>query len=179
MKKSSSPHVLGNIINISYPLVVAISFSYVCNRLHVSTGLRGLSAVLESIITFSSIVIGFYTAMYGILLTLSKTQLMIEFRKRRIDRIFKFQLYDSLITSFLVLIVSIILQVIKHYPGKIANYIFIFWIFLIGYFVATTYRSISLLLKIFFAHEVDLPIDHTKSSEEKQAQIKRIKSKNG
>ncbi|KRK40908.1 hypothetical protein FC07_GL002662 [Loigolactobacillus bifermentans DSM 20003] len=88
-------------------------------------------------------------------------------------------MYDSLITSFLVLIVSIILQVIKHYPGKIANYIFIFWIFLIGYFVATTYRSISLLLKIFFAHEVDLPIDHTKSSEEKQAQIKRIKSKNG
>lgn len=178
MNKNVALHKIGNAINIGYPLIVSVAFLIICLKFDINFKIKGFENVLESVITFSSIVIGFYTAMYGILLTLSNTNLMKEFRNRRIDKIFKFQLYDSLITSFIVLIFSIVLQILKHYPSKAATIIFILWFTFIGYFIATTYRSISLLLRIFFTREVKLPNTNPKSEKDKLDQIKRIQDRN-
>lgn len=167
MDRQGTSQIMGNVINILYPFILATIFLIVCLNYQINFKIKGLENVLESVITFSSIVIGFYSAMYGILLTLSNSNLMREFRKRKVNRIFKYQLYDSLISSFIVLIISITLQIFKNYPGTLTDIIFNIWLFLIGYFISTTYRSISLLLKILFFHEVDLPNINKKSKKQK------------
>lgn len=125
---------------------------------------------MESIITFSSIIIGFYTAMYGVMITLKDSDVMKEFRSRELTGLLKFQLYDSLVASFFILILSILLQIGINYTNNITNIIFCLWIAVLGYFIATSFRSIALLLKIMFNSENQ---NKVQSSEEKDEEFKQ------
>ena len=58
---------LGTIWNMFYPLLLAILFLILSLVFNFSYKVTGFEDVLESIINFSSIIIGFYTAMYGIM----------------------------------------------------------------------------------------------------------------
>lgn len=116
--------------------------------------IKGYDEVLNSIITFSSIIIGFYTAMYGVLLTLKEADIFKKFRELKIDKTFKIQLYESLVVSFLILIASIALQVLVNYEQlQLTQLFFYAWSFLLGYFVSGSFKTIQLLLKIMFNHE--------------------------
>jgi len=55
--------------HILYPSLVAIILILPWVFFVKKTTFGGLYKVLESIITFSSIIIGFYTAMYGVIIT--------------------------------------------------------------------------------------------------------------
>ncbi|HJE97437.1 MAG TPA: hypothetical protein K8V00_07425 [Ligilactobacillus acidipiscis] len=174
MNNKKENRTFGNFINLLYPAVVAGLFLFVDVYCKLTYQVRGFENVLESIITFTSIVIGFYTAMYGVLITLTNSKLMLEFKKRKLDSIFRIQLYDSLIISFLVLVLSIIMQVLYNYPNHITDLFFDMWFTFIGYFVATSYRAISLLLKILFSKEERSPKAEQKSSDEKKNQMEKI-----
>ena len=102
---------------------------------------------------------------------------MKEIRQRNLNGIFKFQLYDSLLISFIVLLLSIIMQIVKNYSGSINNFVFDIWFVIIGYFVGSTYRAISLLLKIIFADEQKKPKIQKKTPAEKKKQWERIGTK--
>ncbi|MGM0181513.1 hypothetical protein IGK74_000410 [Enterococcus sp. AZ150] len=145
---------LGTIINMMYPIFLSlVGWSILVYFLKFSYQTKGYSEVLESIINFSSIIIGFYTAMYGIMISLLDSDLFKIFRKNKVETYLKFQLYDSLIISFIVLILSIIMQVLVQQPkSNITNIFFNIWILLIGYFIGTSFRSISLFLKMIFNH---------------------------
>lgn len=175
MKKNSKN--IGDYVNIAYPILIALLFMVIDIHWKFTYKIKGYSSVLESIITFSSIVIGFYTAMYGILITMKSTTLMTEIRQRNLNGIFKFQLYDSLLISFIVLLLSIIMQIVKNYSGSINNFVFDIWFVIIGYFVGSTYRAISLLLKIIFADEQKKPKIQKKTPAEKKKQWERIGTK--
>lgn len=174
----SNTNTFGNLINLIYPTVLALIFYFVDYKYKFTYEVRGFENVLGSIITFASIVIGFYTAMYGVLITLNNSNIMKEFRKRKLESIFKFQLYDSLIVSFIILILSIIMQIAFRYPSKITNYFFDVWFTCIGYFMATSYRAISLLLKILFTKEKPSPSVEKKDSSIKQKQMETINKAN-
>ena len=168
---------IGNIINLLYPPVLGAVFLATTIHLNLSYSLKGFSNVMESIITFASIIIGFYTAMYGILLTTSNTSFMNEFRRHHVEGIFQFQLYDSLIVSFTILMMSIVLQILIHYPGRGATWIFNIWSFIFGYFIATSYRAIALLLKLLFLRKPNLPNKPNIDVDKKMQQIQRINKK--
>lgn len=165
---------LGDCINIFYPVIIAILFLVIDKLNRFTYKVCGYSNVLESIITFSSIVIGFYTTMYGIIITMKNTNLMKEIRKHNLNGIFKLQLYDSLLTAFTVLVLSIIMQVTKNYDWKFNNVFFDVWFVTIGYFAGSTYRSMSLLLKIIFADEDEKTEIHQKTPLEKKEQLEKI-----
>lgn len=99
---------------------------------------------------------------------------MKEIRKQNLNGIFKFQLYDSLLTAFIVLVLSIIMQVTKNYDWKFNNVFFDVWFVIIGYFAGSTYRSMSLLLKIIFADEDEKTEIHKKTPLEKKKQLEKI-----
>ena len=178
LSKKNNVYRVGNILSLIYPLIVAILFFYVDWTFKFSYSIKGYENILESIITFASIIIGFYTAMYGILLTLSNSSIIKEFRKRDLDNIFKIQLYDSLSASFVILIISILMQIAHNYPGNFTNLLFDIWFTCLGYFLATSYRAISLLLRILFVKERPSPKMKEKNSLDKQRQIKEINDNN-
>ncbi|EUJ64839.1 hypothetical protein [Listeria fleischmannii] len=115
--------------------------------------IKGFDKVLESIINFSAIIIGFYSAMYGVLLTLKNSDIFKKFKFYGAEKIVKFQLYESLICSFFVLVSSIGMQILDNYINSFTNVICSIWLGAILVLMVSTFRSISLLLKIMFNHD--------------------------
>lgn len=138
--------------NMLYPIVFGSFFLLFQLRLGIKINFKGFQDVLNSIITFSSIVVGFYTAMYGILLTLEHSDFLKRLDQQDLDWILKFQLYDSLLTSFVIFTTSVVLQGIRLYKFSWSEIVFSFWSFVLGYFLATSFRAISILLRILFNH---------------------------
>ncbi|EKY8177474.1 hypothetical protein Q7189_002576, partial [Enterococcus faecium] len=103
------------------------------------------------------------------------------FKNNGIQGIFKYQLYDSLITSFIILFLSIAMQILINYPNienkiliefNLTRFFFYIWIFILGYFIGTSFRAISLLLRLMFNHnKEDNTNNKSISSEEKNALI--------
>jgi hypothetical protein len=171
---------LGFYLNMLYPIFIAFLFIVFSLVLGIDNRVKGYSSVLESVITFSSIIIGFYTAMYGILISIMDSDIFKIFKNNGVEGIFKFQLYDSLITSFIVLFLSIAMQVLKNYPNieivfwvkiNLTTVFFYIWIFVLGYFIGTSFRSISLLLKLMFKHNVETKSNSNLGQEDKEALI--------
>lgn len=174
---------LGTIINLSYPLILAGLVYYVLVRkIGFSYTTAGYSDVLGSIINFSSIIIGFYTAMYGIMISLLDSDIFHIFRKNRVEGFLKFQLYDSLVASFAILLLSILMQVLikQSFPnGKGENiviFLFNIWNLILGYFIGTSFRSISLLLKMMFKNKKDSNVSDD-DKERRKKQIEEMKKK--
>ncbi len=172
---------LGFYFNMLYPVFIALCFIAFVIILGIDNRLKGYSSVLESVITFSSIIIGFYTAMYGILIGIMNSDIFKIFKNNGIQGIFKYQLYDSLITSFIILFLSIAMQILINYPNienkiliefNLTRFFFYIWIFILGYFIGTSFRAISLLLRLMFNHnKEDNTNNKSISSEEKNALI--------
>ncbi|MDB1689845.1 hypothetical protein [Enterococcus casseliflavus] len=165
---------LGTIFNLIYPLIVSFFVYFLLVRkLGFSYNTPGYEDVLGSIINFSSIIIGFYTAMYGIMISLLDSDIFHIFRKNRVEGFLKFQLYDSLIASFAILLLSIIMQVLikqklsNNAEIKIVTIFFSTWNLVLGYFVATSFRSISILLKMMFKNNKE---NYSSDDEKKQRQ---------
>ncbi|EGO8760466.1 hypothetical protein EAB87_13930, partial [Enterococcus faecalis] len=92
------------------------------------------------------------------------------------EKYFKFQLYDSLVTSFSILILSIVMQVlIKQHINEITVIIFNLWLLILGYFLGTSFRSISLLLKLMFNNTSKKETD--KEDKEKKQKLEELKKK--
>ena len=170
---------IGDIINFLYPTIFTIIIFLLAKKLNCSYKVKGMNNVLSSIITFTSIVIAFYTSMYGILITIKDSRIMKEIRQNHVNGIFKYQLYESLIISFIVLILSIFLQISINYSGKLEEILFECWIFCVSYFAFSTYRIINLLLKIIFTADAQEQISkNEKSEEQKRQQLQRINKLN-
>lgn len=119
--------------------------------------------------------------MYGILIGIMNSDIFKIFKNNGIQGIFKYQLYDSLITSFIILFLSIAMQILINYPNienkiliefNLTRFFFYIWIFILGYFIGTSFRAISLLLRLMFNHnKEDNTNNKSISSEEKNALI--------
>ena len=170
---------LGDWLNMAYPLLIGI-ISILCTiYFKFDYKVKGMKDVLTSVITFTSIVIAFYTSMYGILITIKDSKIMREIKKHHVNGIFKYQLYESLFFSFLILILSIILQISINYSGKTEKWLFYIWMFSIGYFIGSTYRIISLLLRIIFVDDSKKNSGYKeKSNEQRREQYNEINNGN-
>ncbi|WP_270370610.1 hypothetical protein [Aerococcus urinaeequi] len=161
-----------------FPFILAGVGTFVLYFCKITAEVEGLESVLESVITFSSIIIGFYTAMYGVLISLKDSDIFKAFDEFDLKSLFTFQLYESVIISFLVLSVSIIMQISIHYENKLSFIIFYIWLFTTLSFFISTIRTVNLLLKILLHHNHDAKLfkaseELTKDQFEKIEQLKK------
>lgn len=113
----------------------------------------GFDSVLESIVNFLSIVIGFYSAFYGILISMRKTKFMRTLAESEYKNELPKLLIWSLVSAFLCLIITICMQILMNYKWFFIYWIYIFWCFIVGVFI--TYAFQTLLLSIVMIFESD------------------------
>lgn len=152
-------------LNIIYPWILGLLLVILSFVLNLNSDINGFENILESIIQFSGLVIGFYTAMYGLVIV-AGSKILKKFKDSQLDKVFKTNLIQSLSLSFLAYIISVVMQALRYNKDKIfsiANFDimwnelgFIIWIFIVGVFIGMSYRSIRLLLKMLFYNDVVL-----------------------
>ena len=115
--------------------------------------IKGFRSVLESIVNFLSIVIGFYSAFYGMIISMQKTKFMRTLAESEYKNELPKLLIWSLISAFLCLIITIGMQILVNYKFTFIYYIYFFWCFIVGVFI--TYAFQTSLLSIVMIFESD------------------------
>lgn len=117
--------------------------------------LLGIEEVIDSIINFTSIIIGVLVALFGIIVTISDTDIMKKIREEKGERLLFRYCLETLTSNFLLLIFSIIFQVLVNYSSqeqlknKVDCYSY-FWFSLIIFVFVSSFRTIYYLLMISF-----------------------------
>ena len=151
--------IKGNRFNYLYPWIIGVLLLIVAKILKLPVKMKGFPGILESIIQFSGLVIGFYTAMYGLVLVSSNTDIFQKYQQQGVDNIFRSNLRDSLRFAFLAFIMSVIMQELRFHQECVrilsittswSQIDFYIWIFIVGVFLGTSYRTIRLLLQLLF-----------------------------
>lgn len=138
------------------PLILFIlTFGFCLLIPDMNVKILGLNEILGSIITFTSIIIGVLIALFGIIVTLSETDIMQEIRKRKGDRsLFRYSM-ETLISNFVLLLLSIVFQSLIYYKDNlnmysVINSYFYIWISLAVFVLFSSARTIYYLLMISF-----------------------------
>lgn len=118
--------------------------------------IKGLSSVIESVMNLGSIVIGFYSAFYGILVSIQKNKFMELLNKSKYKKVMPRLLTLALITAFLSVIISIILQVLINYSNHfiLGTSFFYLWIFVSVVFIAYAFQTSMLAIYLIFDSDV-------------------------
>ncbi|ASV96574.1 hypothetical protein N2F29_07660 [Enterococcus faecium] len=133
-----------------FPFLTGAAFVWVCWLTQFSYTDEGFDNLLDSMINFTSIIIGFYSAFYGILITIKETSFMKNIRGSAIEKKLKYQLFISLLSAFTTLILSMLLQIFQYKETLFSFVIFYIWMFCSGLFMALSLQTIILSLEIVF-----------------------------
>ncbi|HBC4147722.1 TPA: hypothetical protein KEN68_003166 [Enterococcus faecalis] len=136
-----------------FPFLTSAVFVLICSLTQFSYNDKGFDNLLDSMINFTSIIIGFYSAFYGILITIKDTSFMKNIRGSAIEKKLKYQLFISLLSAFTTLILSMMLQIFQYKETFASILIFYIWTFFSGLFMALSLQTIILSLEIVFESE--------------------------
>lgn len=133
--------------------------------------------ILNGVITFSSILIGFIGVLISILLTIKDSNLIRELFKKVQGKILKKYFKFSLISGFLVVLFSLILyfnnRPIFIYKEKQIDISIILWTLFLSYFAMSSLRIIDIMMHIIFKdHNIEIIPKGEKLSEEKSDALK-------
>lgn len=143
-------------------LVIVVVAIFLKSKLKLDyQNIKGFRSVLESIVNFLSIVIGFYSAFYGMIISMQKTKFMRTLAESEYKNELPKLLTWSLISAFLCLIITISMQILVNYKFTFIYYIYFFWCFIVGVFI--TYAFQTSLLSIVMIFESD-PVKKNKIS---------------
>lgn len=118
--------------------------------------IAGFEKVLDGVITFSSIVIGFLGALLAIILSISKSNVIQHLYKHvhhtKGKNYFYNYFQEAIIVGFIVVISSIFMYVFRKmttlpWYGHMTFYI---WIFSTAFFLAAAFRIINILMLTLF-----------------------------
>lgn len=141
------------------PWLVCLIISVVALLLNFSYKAKNFDKVLESVITFGSIILGFLGALLGIIITIKNSDIMQEIHKKEQDKLLKSYFSESLSFGFAVIIFSIILQLLLDEDLVFASCIFFLWMFSLFVFLFSSYRIVSLLMKILFKADIQTDLN--------------------
>ena len=136
-----------------FPFLTGAVFVLICSLTQFSYNDKGFDNLLDSMINFTSIIIGFYSAFYGILITIKDTSFMKNIRGSAIEKKLKYQLFISLLSAFTTLILSMMIQIFQYKETFASILIFYIWTFFSGLFMALSLQTIILSLEIVFESE--------------------------
>ncbi len=178
-----------SILNMTYPWFLGLFVLFLSLYLPIGPDMSGYENILESLIQFSGLIIGFYTSMYGIVLVAGNL-LLTKFEENRVEKVFKNNLIQSLTSAFAIYIFSVIMQELRYHKNVLfllgenqikVNYVgFYIWIFSAGVFLGMSYRSIRLLLKmLFYKSEDEVRLKSNTDTETEEEKIERYSRING
>jgi len=164
LKQSKTEKIINIIMSsVSYIIGILVAgLNYGMDIININ--LAGLDSVLESIVNYTSIIIGVLIALFGIIVTLTDKDIMVKLQKGRGDKtIFRYSV-ETLISNFILLILTIFLQsVVKMKPHPdFANFTVQLWFFMFVFSIVSSVRTIFYLLLISFNQN-----DKTKRPESK------------
>ncbi|WP_191988939.1 hypothetical protein [Lacticaseibacillus porcinae] len=137
------PFIFGGIILLgAYLLWKNLGMSY--------SNIKGYSTLLSSLISFLSIIIGFYSAFYGIIISLSKSKVMVELTKSKYNGALPKLLFRSLGFSFLGLMINMSMQVLVHYKNTWILGVYFCWSFVTGVFLVYAFQTALLSIAMIF-----------------------------
>lgn len=112
--------------------------------------IKGFKDVLGSFVNFVSIVIGFYSAFYAIIVSVNKSSFFTILEKSEYKNVLPIELFLALISAFLTLSFTIILQMLINYKLWISYLIYFCWTFIIGVFMAYAFLISVLFISVIF-----------------------------
>ncbi|MGE7881705.1 hypothetical protein [Bacillus sp. NPDC094077] len=146
-----------------YPFWISTILTILFVVFHFTPKINGFEKVLDGVISFSSIALGFLGALLAIILSISKSNV--------IQHLYSYMAQNSgdgrkilfgyfqrgLLTGFAVVILSIGMYVVSK--QTLNNYYLLIsylWVFLTSYFVLSSYRIVSILMYTLFKHESEI-----------------------
>jgi len=105
--------------------------------------------VLDTSVTFSSIIIGFLAALLGILFTIRDSQIIEVIFESKEKGTLKYYFYESILVGFVVILLSASLYILDSNKLYV-EIIFNGWLYLSFTFVTSSFRIVNLLLSAFF-----------------------------
>ncbi len=121
---------------------------------------NNLINLVDSIITFSAIIVGFVGVLLAVLFSIRNTEIISLLFERKEKKVLK-GYFTSTILSGLFLVVISSLLFLKDYIDSVitadmlglnfSNWIFAFWLALIAFLFGATYRIINIMMHIVFS----------------------------
>ncbi|PRO78099.1 hypothetical protein C6Y10_13800 [Lactiplantibacillus pentosus] len=112
--------------------------------------LKGFENVLESVVNFVSIVIGFYSAFYGMIIAMSKSAFMRELQQSKYRKDLPEILLYSLLSAFSTLVVTLVMQILINYDTLFTLIVYFIWFFLVGIFITYALQTSILSIAMIF-----------------------------
>lgn len=135
------------------PFVIGVGFLGLSIKLDLSVALKGFDSLLESMIGFTSMIIGFYSAFFGLLIAIKDTTAMKKIRGTKVEQNLKYLLYMAVFTAFMTLILSMALQILQYSNYGITQFIFWIWFFMVGLFGTFSFQTVVLSLELVFNND--------------------------
>jgi hypothetical protein len=139
--------------------------------------IENFDKVLDSVITFSSIILGFLGALLGILITIRDSSIMIKIFKENHKSTIKHYFSESIFIGFLVVITSTILQLFLSETDSWILYLFYGWLFITTLFICSSYRVIRTLMDIMFKSDIKNEKNEKEIDDESQTQKEERKNR--
>lgn len=133
-----------------YPLIIGMLFAIVAYIFQVDYTIKNFEELLVSVITFGSIVTGFLGALLGILMSIRKSEIVVDIFNSREKGVLKYYFYETFTLGFTLIILTGSMQILIGYKFVLTDYIYYLWIIVSFSFIPSTYRIVSILLEIFF-----------------------------
>lgn len=163
-------------IEVCYPIFAGVAVTGCVLFFKITHDIKNFANVLDTIITFSSIVTGFLAALLGILVSIKDSYIVKAIFESREKGILKYYFYETFTIGFILVITSGIMHVLIGYDFKFTLLIFYLWTFLTFWFFPSTYRIVSILLSVLFKANnkpKDKRPDSNKLSEDETDKMKR------
>ncbi len=114
------------------------------------TDSANFTSMLESIITFVSIIIGVFGFLLPILIASKDKFALVKYFIKSIDKkAFSFNLRMIIVSGFSVVFVTCMLFFFDIFSEWFMQVLILIWIWLLFYFMLSSYRFISLLIRLF------------------------------
>lgn len=166
------------IIDWFYPLGVSIALVFLLNYIGFDKTAHNFEKVLDSAVTFSSIVVGFLAALLGILVSIRNTEIVGEIFAQKEHTTLKRYFNETFIIGFSVIMLSNVMYIHINELSKAAEGLFIIWITVSLWFIISTYRIVSILMSVFFKANSSNQRPESNVAEERETIKGRLKKSN-
>ncbi|AST83375.1 hypothetical protein [Latilactobacillus sakei] len=147
-------HFIYKILPLIVGIILFTFFGYIKLRYNQDySTIKGFRSVFESINGFVSIVIGFYSAFYGMIISMNKASFFVTLRKSKMKKTLPRILLYALLSAFATLILTMSLQILVNYPNYFTDIIYFVWVLVVGVFLTYALQTSVLSLAIVFFGE--------------------------
>lgn len=132
--------------------LIALLLAYLLGFTHT---IENFDKMLDAVLTFSSIILGFLAALLGILITIRDTSIIKSLFSNGYKGAIKRAFIEPLTSGLAVVLLTTTFYLYLNVNTFTINIIFYTWLFVLCFFVLTSYRLISILIRILFKSDLE------------------------